>query len=618
MQPEKIRFKAFGRRATLLIGGKLALLGGLCGRLYYLQVVESQKYQKLADENRINLRLLAPPRGHIVDRNGAPMAVNVQNYRVALVAEQALHMRETLRRLEEIIDLAEYDRRRVMRETRRRRAFVPITVRENLTWQEMSRIEVNAPDLPGISIDVGQSRHYPNGPVAAHVIGYVAAVAEKDLTGDPLLELPGFRIGKNGIERQYDLALRGTAGNSQVEVNAIGRVIRELKRAEGRPGKRIALTMDLPLQRYVTERMAQYRRASAVAIDVHNGEILTMVSVPSFDPNGFNEGLDPGAWKALIENPDAPLTNKAISGQYAPGSTFKLVVMLAALEAGIPPERQYFCTGFTELGDQRFHCWHKHGHGLLSMIEAMRESCDVYFYELSLKVGVDRIAAMARKLGLGVPLDIDVPGESGGLIPTRAWKKEHFDKFWLKGETLLAAIGQGYVLATPLQLAVMTARAVNGGYAVLPRLTRESVGEDVKAVGPPYFPHTGISERSRQFLLQALDEAVNHPRGTAFKSRIEDPGRAFGGKTGTAQVRRITMMERDAGVRKNREKPWRKRDHSLFVGYAPVDKPRYAVSVVIEHGGAGSKTAAPIARDILKELQRLRAPQRLVTTEREA
>ncbi len=449
-------------------------------------------------------------------------------------------------------------------------------------------------------------------------MGYVAAVAEKDLTGDPLLELPGFRIGKNGVERQYDLALRGTAGNSQVEVNAIGRVIRELERAEGRPGKRVVLTLDLQLQRFVTERISRYRRASAVAMDVRNGEILAMVSVPSFDPNGFNEGLDPGAWKALIENPDTPLTNKSISGQYAPGSTYKLVVMLAALEAGIPPERQHFCTGFSELGDQRFHCWHKRGHGLLGMIDAMRESCDVYFYELALKLGVDRIAAMARKLGLGAALDIDVPGERAGLIPTRAWKKDHFGKSWLKGETLVAAIGQGYVLTTPLQLAVMTARAVNGGFAVLPHLTRDAAGADGSRAEPLSFPHTGISERSRQLLLQALDEAGNHPRGTAFRARIEEPGRAFGGKTGTARVRRITMVERETGVRKNREKHWRERDHSLFVGYAPVDDPRYAVSVVVEHGGGGSKTAAPIARDILRELQRLQAPQQLATSEREA
>ncbi len=617
MQPEKIRFKAFGRRAALIVAGQLALLGGLCGRLYYLQVVESQKYQKLADENRINLRLLAPPRGHIVDRHGTPMAVNIQNYRVVLVPEQALNVSETLRRLEAVIELSEQDRRRVMRETRRRRAFVPITVRDNLTWTEMSRVEVNAPDLPGITIDVGQSRHYPNGSVAAHVIGYVAAVSEKDLTGDPLLELPGFRIGKNGIERQYEWALRGTAGNSQVEVNAIGRVIRELDRTEGRPGKSVALTIDLKLQHFVAERLSQYRRAAAVAMDVQSGEILSMVSVPSFDPNAFSEGLDPNSWKLLKENPDTPLNNKTISGQYAPGSTFKLVVMLAALEAGIPPQRQCFCTGFTELGNQRFHCWHKYGHGLLDMVDAMRESCDVYFYELALKLGVDRVAEIARKLGLGGPLDIDVPGERPGLIPTPAWKKEHFGKSWLKGETLVAVIGQGYVLATPLQLAVMTARAVNGGHAVTPRLTRDEIRGGNLPRGPKSFPHTGISSRSRELLLQALDEAVNHPRGTAFKSRIEEPGLAFGGKTGTAQVRRITMVERGSGLRKNREKPWRERDHSLFVGFAPVKDARYVVSVVVEHGGAGSNTAAPIARDILRELQSLRTPRLLATSEPE-
>ena len=616
MQPEKLRVKSFRRRAAVLVGGKLALLGVLCGRLYYLQVLESQRYQMLADDNRINLRLLAPPRGHIVDRNGAPMAENVQNYRVVLVPEQALDVRETLDRLNTVIEVHEYDRRRVLREARRRRAFVPITVRENLSWQEVSRIEVNAPDLPGISIDVGQSRHYPNGQVAAHVMGYVAAVSEKDLTGDPLLELPGFRVGKNGIERQHDLALRGTAGNSQVEVNAIGRVIRELKRSKGKPGKHIVLTMDLGLQRFITERIADYRRAAAVVLDVRNGEILATVSTPSFDPNAFNEGLNSKAWKELIENPDTPLNNKAISGQYAPGSTFKLAVMMAAAEAGISPDYRVFCSGFTELGDQRFHCWNKHGHGLVNMVDGMRESCDVYFYELALKLGVDRIATTARKLGLGSKFGLDIPGERGGMIPTRAWKREHIGKSWLKGETLIAAIGQGYVLTTPLQLAIMTARTVNGGYAVLPRLTRETIDTSDETPTASSFPHIGISKRSRELVMHALDEAVNHPRGTAYSSRIQEPGKAFGGKTGTAQVRRITMVERESGVRKNREKPWRERDHSLFVGYAPVDDPVFAVSVVIEHGGAGSKTAAPIARDILRETQRLQLPQRLADEER--
>ena len=616
MQPEKLRVKSFRRRAAVLVGGKLALLGVLCGRLYYLQVVESQRYQMLADDNRINLRLLAPPRGHIVDRNGAPLAVNVQNFRVVLVPEQALDVRETLDRLNTVIEVHDYDRRRVLREARRRRAFVPITVRENLSWQEVSRIEVNAPDLPGISVDVGQSRHYPDGKIAAHVMGYVAAVSEKDLTGDPLLELPGFRIGKNGIERQHDLALRGTAGNSQVEVNAIGRVIRELERSEGRPGKRIVLTMDLRLQHFITKRMADYRRAAAIVLDVRNGEILAMVSAPSFDPNAFNEGLNSKAWKELIENPDTPLNNKAISGQYAPGSTFKLAVMIAAAEAGISPDHRVFCSGFTELGEQRFHCWSKHGHGLVNMVDGLRESCDVYFYELALKLGVDRIASTARKLGLGSKLDLDILGERSGMIPTRAWKREHLGKSWLKGETLIAAIGQGYVLTTPLQLAIMTARVVNGGYAVLPRLTREIIDTGDGTPTASSFPHTGISKRSRELLMHALDEAVNHPRGTAYRSRIQEPGKAFGGKTGTAQVRRITMVERESGVRKNREKPWRERDHSLFVGYAPVDDPVFAVSVVIEHGGGGSKTAAPIASDILRETQRLQLPQQVADAER--
>ena len=611
MQLEKLRFKAFGRRAAVLAIAKLVLLGGLCGRLYYLQVVESKRYKMLADENRINLRLLAPPRGHIVDRFGTPLAVNIQNYRVVMVPEQALNVEETLKRLNTIVEISEYDRRSVLKEARRRRAFMPITVRENLQWEEVSRIEVNAPDLPGISIDVGQSRYYPNGEIAAHVVGYVSAVSEKDLTGDPLLELPGHRIGKNGSERQHEIALRGTAGNSQVEVNAIGRIIKELKRTEGRPGRRVVLTLNLNLQKFITQRIARYRRASVVVLDVRSGEILSMVSVPAFDPNVFNTGLDAESWKALADNPDAPLNNKAISGQYAPGSTYKIAVMLAALEHGISPDHIVFCTGFSELGSQRFHCWHKHGHGLVSMIDAMRESCDVYFYELALKLGVDRIAETARKLGLGETLDLELPGEKNGLIPTRAWKQRHFGKSWLKGETLVAAIGQGYVLTTPLQLAVMTARCVNGGYAVMPKLTRHAIDEGSDRTNAADFPAIGISARSRQILMHSLDEAMNHPRGTAYSSRISEPGRVAGGKTGTAQVRRITMMERESGVKKNKERPWRERDHSLFVGYAPVDKPKYAVSVVVEHSGGGSRTAAPIARDVLKEVQRLYAPSQL-------
>jgi len=615
MQPEKHRSRSFTRRAALLGGAKLALFAGLGARMYYLQVVESDRYQMLADENRINLRLLPPPRGHIVDRFGVPLAVNVHNYRVVIVPEQAVYganrvdLKTTLDRLGQLVQVTDYDRRRVLREARRKRAFVPIKVRENLSWSEVSRVEVNAPDLPGISIEVGQSRYYPDGKTAAHVMGYVAAVSEKELTGDPLLELPGFRVGKNGVEHQYDLLLRGSAGNSQVEVNAIGRVIQELHRQEGQPGKRLVLTLDMELQRYITDRISDLRSAIVVVMDVHSGEVLSMVSTPSFDPNAFNEGLTPTEWRSLVENPDAPLINKAISGQYAPGSTFKIVVTMAALEAGIAPDNQVFCPGYMELGDQRFHCWNKHGHGLINLPHAIRQSCDVFFYDLALKLGIDRIAKMAQKLGLGDTLDIDLPGERPGLMPTREWKKRTYGRGWRKGETPVAGIGQGYVLATPLQIAVMMARIVNGGYAVTPHMTRTALYDGAPTpAAKTVFRSLGLSDTSRRMLLQSLDEAVNHPLGTAFRARIKEAGLAMGGKTGTAQVRRITMAEREKGKRKNEDLPWRERDHALFVGYAPADSPRYVVSVIVEHGGGGAKVAAPIARDVLRVLQRRRMP----------
>ncbi|MGE4219035.1 MAG: penicillin-binding protein 2 [Alphaproteobacteria bacterium] len=607
MREEKLHSKLVTRRVAMLGIGKLVLLGALGGRLYYLQVHEAERYRTLADENRINLRLLPPPRGHIVDRNGIPMAVNVQNYRVLVVPEQAEDLDATLERLEQMLPLPEGMRRRVMREAKRKRAFVPITVKENLTWEEVSRVEVNSPDLPGITIDVGQTRAYPYQFAAAHVLGYVAAVSESEMDGDPVLELPGFRIGKSGIEKQHDLTLRGTAGNSQVEVNALGRVIRELRRQEGQPGRPVTLTLDMELQQYTFERIAPERAAAVVAMDAHNGDVLVMASVPSFDPNAFNEGLTSREWRALMDNPDAPLTNKAVAGQYAPGSVFKIAVALAALEQGVSPDFRAFCAGHIDFGDQRFHCWKKHGHGHVALIDAMRESCDVYFYELAQRLGIDRIAEMAQRLGLGTELGIDLPGEAKGLIPTREWKRRVLGVPWQRGETLVASIGQGYVLTTPLQLAVMTARAVNGGYAVRPHLTRIADASEPGESSGPRFPSIGLSAQAQAILRQGLDEVVNAPSGTARRAAIDDARFAMGGKTGTAQVRRITMAEREKGVRKNEDRPWRERDHALFVGCAPISAPRYVVSVVVEHGGSGSTTAAPIARDVLLELQRRQA-----------
>ncbi len=605
MHGDSDRQKVFSRRVALLAGGKFALLSALVGRMYYLQVIESARYATLAEENRINLRLLAPPRGRIVDRFGVPMAVNQQNYRVVLISEAAHDVDETLQLLGTIIPIGDGEKRRILRDIRRRRGFVPVTVRENLNWEEVARIEVNMPDLPGVMIDVGQSRHYPHREDTAHVLGYVAAVSEAEIGGDPLLELPGFRIGKAGIEKVYDLALRGTGGSSQVEVNALGRVIREIRRREGQPGAEVTLTIDLELQKMVVRRLAG-QSASVVVMDVHTGDVLAMASTPSFDPNAFNKGLSAEEWRGLVSNPMAPLTNKAIRGQYAPGSTFKIVVALAALEKGaITPETTFFCPGFLKLGDATFHCWKRGGHGTVDLAKGITESCDVYFYETARRTGIDHIAAMARRLGFGRRLGLDLPGEQPGLVPTRDWKLATMDMPWQKGETLIAGIGQGYLLATPLQLAVMTARLVNGGFAVTPHLTRDAVtldGTTPRAKDRP--ASMGVAAAYLTLVRQATAAVVNSTKGTAYRARITEAGFEMGGKTGTIQVRRITKAERDAGLRKNEDRPWKDRDHAVFVGYAPVHAPRYAVAVLVEHGGGGSTTAAPIARDVLLEAQR--------------
>ena len=603
MYKDSSRFKSFSRRVAFLGGGKVLLLSLLAGRMYQLQVIESDKYKTLADENRINLRLLPPPRGTIVDRYGRALAVNQENYRVTLVAEQVNDINTMLDTLSGIISLEDYERHRILREVRRRRGFVPVTVRENLDWRDVSRIEVNAPDLPGLSIEVGQSRQYPFAEDFAHVLGYVSAVSEKEVTGDPLLELPGFKVGKNGVERVFDLNLRGKAGNTQVEVNAVGRVIRELSRQEGQPGVDLRLTIDRDLQKLAADRLKEEKSASAVILDIHNGDVLALSSVPGFNPNEFVTGLSSKTWRRLINDPYAPLTNKAISGLYAPGSTFKMVVALAALEARIvAPDHRVFCRGHTQLGNARFHCWKRHGHGWQDMYDAHQNSCDVYFYDIAKRIGIDRIAAMATRFGLGTKTGIELPSEKGGVIPTRAWKKALIGTAWQQGETLISGIGQGFILTTPLQLAVMTARIANGGKAVLPRLIRaaEVDGKEEE----PVFKDLGISKRSLDVVREGMNRVTNVQQGTAYRARISEEGMEMSGKTGTAQVRRISKAERDTRVLKNHERPWRERDHALFVGYAPSDNPRYAVSVIVEHGGGGSKVAAPIARDLLLATQK--------------
>lgn len=594
------RQRFFTRRAALLAGGQLGLLTALVGRMYYLQVVESERYQTLAEENRINMRLLSPSRGRILDRFGVPVAVNQQNYRVLVKSENTPDVPAVLDRLAMIIPIDADEKARILKEIRRKKKFVPVTVREFLEWEDVARLEVNAPDLPGVTIDVGERRFYPNGFAAAHILGYVGAPRREDLTGDPLLELPGFRIGRSGIERAFDKPLRGSAGASQLEVNAVGRVIRELDRQEGDAGRDVVLTMDMDLQR-TSMRWLGEESGAVVVMDVETGGVIVQASTPSFDPNAFTEGLSNAQWRSLADNERAPLRNKAIAGEYAPGSTFKMIVALAALEEGVvSANSSFFCSGHIEVGDGKFHCWRREGHGHVDLSRGIVESCDIYFYEIARKVGIDKISKMATRFGLGTNLGLDVPGERSGLIPTKAWKRAVIGQPWVLGETLVAGIGQGFVLTTPLQLATMTARMVNGGKPVLPHLARDVVtrGELVQRQAETYTP-IGVNPRHLKLVMDAMTKVTQDPSGTAFAARIQQPGMSMAGKTGTVQVRRISQRERDDGVIKNRDLEWKYRDHSLFVGYGPIEKPRYAIAVVVEHGGGGSAVAAPIARDVM-------------------
>ena len=459
----------------MLLGLQAGVIGALAWRMRDLQIVQNERYRLLAEENRINIRLIPPARGIITDRNGLVMAGNRQNYRVVMVREQAGDPEAILARLAEIIPLAPDVRERVLKEMNGRSAFVPVVVAEHLTWDDIVRVSANAPVLPGVIPEVGLSRTYPSGVSTAQVVGYVGPVSESDLAKledpDPLLQIPRFQIGKTGVEHRLEPLLRGAAGNQKIEVSAAGRVIRELGRVDGTPGKDIALTLDLGLQNYAMQRMAGESAAAAV-IDVATGDIVALASSPGYDPNSFVFGIRSAEWKALLEDEYRPLANKTVTGTYPPGSTFKIAMALAALDAGVvSPGDGVGCPGFTTLGNRRFHCWKHGGHGRVDLRRSLSQSCDCYYYEMGRRLGPDRISAMARILGLGVKYDLPMPAVSEGNMPDAAWKKEKRGESWTTGDSFNYGIGQGFTLASPLQLAVMTAR-VASGTSVTPRLIR--------------------------------------------------------------------------------------------------------------------------------------------------
>jgi penicillin-binding protein 2 len=594
---EERRRSVFTRRALLLGGGQATLFGFLGYRLHLLQVEEGARYATLAEENRISARLLSPPRGRVLDRNGHVIAANRLNWRALLVAEQTTDVAATLETFHRIVPLADGDRARIERDVRRRRRFIPVIVREFLSWEEMARIEVNAPDLPGIVIDVGTTRVYPEGEQLSHVVGYVAPPAERDMDGDPLLQLPGQRVGRAGIERHHDQVMRGRAGAVQLEVNAVGRIIRELDRREGAAGQDIEISIDTELQKTVRGRIEE--GTSVVVMNARNGEVLALASQPGFDPNVFNAGVSPQQWRQWTSNRATPLINKTTNGLYAPGSTFKMVVALAALEARIVgPGDRVGCPGHYDLGTARFHCWNRRGHGSVDLRNSLKWSCDCYYYEMAKRLGINRIAAMSRRLGLGVALDIELPGTRPGFVPTREWR-EGQGKPWALGDTVVHGIGQGFYQLTPLSLATMCARLATGR-AVQPHLTRSVGGRPVRGGRAEDWPSLGLNERDLRAVREAMWAVVNEPGGTALGSRLPGAYGQMAGKTGTTQVRRVSREARERGFRvESLPREWR--PHALFVGYAPAENPQYAVAVVVEHGTSGSGAAAPIARDVMVE-----------------
>lgn len=589
----------FTRRALLCMAVQAGAMGELARHLYHIQINDGDHYARMAANNRVSKRLLAPPRGRIVDRYGIALANNKENWRALLMPEETTDVTGIIERFSALIPLDERDRNRIARELRHQRRFVPVMLRDFLSWDEMARIELNAPSLPGVLIDVGTRRVYPEGELLAHIIGYVAPPNENDVAHSTLLALPGMRVGRAGIEQNQDEKLRGTAGSVEMEVNAVGRVISELNREEGVPGEEISLTIDRGLQQRVLNHIGD-QTASAVVMDCHNGEVLAMVSTPSFDPSLFDSGVSHAQWIEWTNNQHTPLINKAVAGVYPPGSTFKPAVAMAALESGlVSPTDRVFCPGHLDVGGTRFHCWSRWGHGSVDLHLALKYSCDVYFYEIARRIGMDRIAQTAHRMGLGVPLDIELPHTRSGLIPTPAWRQAHHHH-WNGGDTIVSGIGQGFIQVTPLQLATYTARMATGR-AVQPHLMRAVNGELSPMANPDNWPSLNMPEKYLQALRAGMFAVVNEPHGTAPKAQLDLPGMAMAGKTGSAQVRHVSRALRESGHFNSANLPWEYRPHALFICFAPYDAPRYAVSVVIEHGNAGADAAAPLARNIMRD-----------------
>ena len=631
--------RSISRRGAIIGIGQLLLTGFLGGRLYQLQVTQSRRYKRLSDKNQFDLRVVAPPRGRIYDNKMRLIAGNAESFQLRMTPMHVNDMVGTLRSLSKVIDLPESVQNSVLKTAKKEPSFRELIVRRNLTQRELARLAIRSAYFPGVSFEKSLRRIYPQGALTCHITGYVSPISRDEIERDgSLQQMPDLSTGKIGVEYAQEPSLRGMPGYERIEVNARGRPIRVLRDTDPRAGNDLQLSIDIGVQLHASKLLRQGRSeivsfaekdvqaglasnpelvahitsgddlilrdskgrltppesGAAIVMDIHTGNVVSLVSTPMYDPNIFTEKLLTRDWRRLNNHPRRPLLNRSTSGMYAPGSTFKMVVGLAALEAGIISEKSsFFCKGDMELGNATFHCWRKGGHGRMNITSALEQSCDVYFYEVALKTGIKRIRNMALRLGLGDVTGLDIPGEKSGIIPSHEWKLSTHGKVWTPGETVVAAIGQGYVLATPLQLAVMTARLANGKYAVNPSLVMHDPDN------MPVFEPLNISESVLSVIRKGMLAVTGGSLGTARNYALSKQYGGMAGKTGTVQVKRITKQQREDGITKNIDRPWKERDHALFVGYAPINAPKYAISVVVEHGGSGSSMAAPIARDIM-------------------
>tara|TARA_R110001599_G_scaffold8428_12_gene40830 strand:- start:1629 stop:3593 length:1965 start_codon:yes stop_codon:yes gene_type:complete len=573
----------FSRRATVVGGLQIGVGVLLAGRMAYISVAENERYKLLSESNRVNLTLVPPRRGWLIDRNGKPIANNKTDFRVDIIPDRLRDKKKTVATLAELLALDAEDLERINRELEQASSFQPVQVATGLDWEAYAAVSVRLPDLPGVSPRQGFSRNYPSGPAIGHLVGYVgtASAEEYKEKPDPILITPGYKIGKDGLEKIFEDRLQGKPGAKRVEVTARGKIVRELRTRADVPGKAMQLTLDIDLQEYAARRLGT-QSGSVVVMDCESGDILTMTSMPSFDPNSFSDGIGVTEYGMLREDDHVPLLDKSLKSLFPPGSTVKPMVALAFLEAGLSPDESVNCNGGLQVGNRRFRCWKRGGHGRVDMAKGIYQSCDVYFYHFAQKIGINPIALMANRLGLGQKYPIPVPSQFYGTVPDPAWLRKKYDREWQAYDTVNTTIGQGYMLVNPTQLAVMSARIATGKN-VIPRL--------IMSQKKPVMETLNIDPEHLLYVHEAMSDVVNGP-GTAGRARLPLENVKMAGKTGTAQV-----VNLDYG-RGGNDVAWKYRDHGLFVCFAPYDNPRYAAAVVIEHGG-GSGAAYPVARDVL-------------------